>query len=156
MRRKPEFTRRGVLAGAAALAAALPAAQGRAQTADPIEQPDTPNDATFIARAYRERHDAQIGGDQPYGAVVVQDGRIIGKAGSRVMRDRDPTAHAEMLAIRDALRRTGRDSLAGATLYSSSRPCPMCEAAAHFAGLGRMMYGRGRDDLGPPQLCRKV
>jgi hypothetical protein len=127
-------SRRGVLAGAAACAAGAGSRAAAAQGLEPIEQPATPNDSTFIARAYRERHDAAMHGDQSYGAVVVKDGRILGKAGSRVVRDRDPTAHAEMLAIRDALKRTGRTDLKDAVLYSSSRACPMCEAAAYFSG----------------------
>jgi tRNA(Arg) A34 adenosine deaminase TadA len=148
------ISRRSVLVGAAACAAgAAPRAAG-AQEPEPIEQATTPNDSTFIARAYRERHEASAGGDQSYGAVVVQDGRILGTAGSRVVRDRDPTAHAELLAIRDALKRTGRADLAGAVLYSSSRACPMCEAAAYFAGIARMVHGRARDDEGAPQLRR--
>jgi tRNA(Arg) A34 adenosine deaminase TadA len=148
------LSRRGVLAGAAACAAGAGPRPASAQELEPIEQATTPNDSTFIARAYRERHEASARGDQTYGAVVVQDGRILGKAGSRVVRDRDPTAHAEMLAIRDALRRTGRAELTGAILYSSSRACPMCEAAAHFAGIVRMVHGRARDDDGAPQLRR--
>jgi tRNA(Arg) A34 adenosine deaminase TadA len=147
-------SRRSVLAGAAACAAGAGPRAAVAQGLEPIEQPTTPNDSTFIARAYRERHEASARGDQSYGAVVVQDGRILGKAGSRVVRDRDPTAHAEMLAIRDALKRTGRADLNGAVLYSSSRACPMCEAAAYFAGIARMVHGRARDDEGAPQLRR--
>jgi tRNA(Arg) A34 adenosine deaminase TadA len=148
------ISRRGVLAGAAACAAGAGPRAAVAEEFEPIEQAATPNDSTFIARAYRERHDASGRGDQAYGAVVVQDGRILGKAGSRVVRDRDPTAHAEMLAIRDALKRTGRADLRGAVLYSSSRACPMCEAAAYFAGIARMVHGRARDDEGAPQLRR--
>ncbi|MGE0650584.1 MAG: nucleoside deaminase [Alphaproteobacteria bacterium] len=148
------LSRRGVLAGAAACAVGAGPHAAVAQEPESIEQPTTINDSTFIARAYRERHEASARGDQTYGAVVVQDGRILGKAGSRVVRDRDPTAHAEMLAIRDALRRTGRADLTGAVLYSSSRACPMCEAAAYFAGIVRMVHGRARDDEGAPQLRR--
>ena len=148
------LSRRSVLAGAAAWAAGAAPRDAIAQEPEPIEQATTPNDSTFIARAYRERHEASAGGDQSYGAVVVQDGRILGKAGSRVVRDRDPTAHAEMLAIRDALKRTGRAELRGAVLYSSSRACPMCESAAYFAGIARMVHGRARDDEGAPQLRR--
>jgi tRNA(Arg) A34 adenosine deaminase TadA len=148
------ISRRSVLAGAAACAAGAGSRAAVAQELEPIEQATTPNDSTFIARAYRERHEASARGDQSYGAVVVRDGRILGKAGSRVLRDRDPTAHAEMLAIRDALKRTGRADLKGAVLYSSPRACPMCEAAAYFAGIARMVHGRARDDKGAPQLCR--
>ncbi len=69
-------------------------------------------------------------GDQPYGAVVVQRGRIVGEGPSRVVQRKDPNAHAEREAIRDARERFGAEALRGAVLYSTSRPCPACEAAA--------------------------
>ena len=67
----------------------------------------------------------------------------IGQSQSLVVLNGDPSAHAEMSAIRDAARRVGRRGLRGATLYSSSRPCPMCEAAAFWAGLDGFHFGRG-------------
>ena len=102
-------------------------------------------------RAFAMKHRAESEGDQPYGAVVVLEGRIVGEAPSAVVTKVDPTAHAEMQAIRDAARRIGRASLAGAELYSSSRPCPMCEAAAFRAGIRRMVHGIAMNDAGPPR-----
>ena len=119
-----------------------------------IVQPETPGDRAFIARAFEMREGAIGRGDRPYGAVVVLNGAIVGQAGSRVILDHDPTAHAEMAAIRDAGQRLQRTALRGATLYSSSRPCPMCEAAAAWAGIGEMVFGMKASRAGQPQLCR--
>ena len=90
-------------------------------------------------------------GDQPYGAVLVAGGAIIGHGPSRVVQRGDPTAHAEREAIRDAQRRLGRPSLAGSTLYSTSRPCRMCEAAAAEANVARMIHGSELVDAGAPE-----
>ena len=92
-------------------------------------------------------------GDQAYGAVIVRDGIIVGQSWSRAVLDTDPTGHAEMSAIRDAAARLGNSNLAGCILYSSSRPCPMCEAAAYWAGIAAMVHGRELSDAGGPQLC---
>jgi tRNA(adenine34) deaminase len=94
---------------------------------------------------------AQSWGDQPYGAVLVLDGTLVGEGPSRVVKDGDNDAHAERVAIRDAQRRLGRASLAGAILYSTSRPCSLCEAAAAAAGVSRMYYGQSLADAGPPR-----
>jgi tRNA(Arg) A34 adenosine deaminase TadA len=106
----------------------------------------------FMERAFALRQAALEQGDQPYGAVVVRAGRIIGEAASAVITADDPTAHAEMQAIRDAARRGGRRALAGAVLYSSSPPCPMCETAAHWAGIARLVHGAALRDGGAPRL----
>ena len=89
-------------------------------------------------------------GDQPYGAVVVRDGRIVGEGPSRVIQRNDPNAHAEREAIRDARERFGADVLLGAVLYSTSRPCALCEAAAARAGIARMIHGPELQDGGVP------
>jgi tRNA(adenine34) deaminase len=93
---------------------------------------------------------AESWGDQPYGAVVVLDESLIGAGPSRVIRNNDPSAHAEREAIRDARRKTGRRSLSGAVLYSTSRPCSACEAAAAEAEIARMYFGPSLTDAGVP------
>ena len=93
-------------------------------------------------------------GDQAYGAVIVKDGRIVGQAASKVVVNRDPTAHAEMEAIRDAARNLGNRDLSGCTLYSTSKACPMCEAAAYWANIEGMRYGAAIADAGAPNLGR--
>ena len=120
---------------------------------DAIDQPRDRSDAAFIGRAFEMQRLALNSGDQGYGAIVVRDGIIVGQSPSRVVVHRDPTAHAEMEAIRDAARRLGSRDLSGCTLFSSSPACPMCEAAAYWAGIERMVSGRSVSDGGRPRLC---
>ncbi len=149
------WTRRGVLCGIA-LAGGIGSVVARAQTdGEPITQPEDASDAAFIRRAFEMRDLASRAGDQPYGAIIVDtSGGIVGQAPSRVVVNGDPTAHAEMEAIRDAARRLGLRDLSGHVMYSSSRPCPMCEAAAYWAGLSGMFFGGDGRDAGAPRLCR--
>jgi tRNA(Arg) A34 adenosine deaminase TadA len=104
-----------------------------------------------MRRAEALRDEARRAGDQPYGAVLLCGGRIVGEAPSRVVTNTDPTAHAEMEAIRDAARRLGTRDLSGCILVSTSRPCRMCEAAAGWAGIARMVHGAALTDAGPPR-----
>lgn len=83
----------------------------------------------------------ELGDGGPFGAVVVVDGRIVGQAWNRVVRLNDPTAHAEMLAIRSACEATGSFHLTNATLYSTCEPCLMCMGAAYWARIERMIFG---------------
>jgi tRNA(Arg) A34 adenosine deaminase TadA len=105
----------------------------------------------FIAAAFKMKDEAVRAGDQAYGAVVVKDGRIIGFGPSRVVLKKDWTAHAEREAIREAQARLGRIDLSGCLLYSSSRPCPQCEAAAFEARIARMYHGSEATDAGAPR-----
>lgn len=107
-----------------------------------------------MARAFDMQRLAREKGDQAYGAVIVRDGIIVGQSWSRVVLDNDPTGHAEISAIRDATARLADRNLSGCTMYSSSRPCPMCEAAAYWAGIADMVHGRELKQAGAPQLCR--
>ena len=118
-----------------------------------IVQPVTTDAADFIERAFEMRRLAVENGDQAYGAVIVRDNVIVGQSWSRVVLDQDPTGHAEISAIRDAARRLKSRSLKGAVMYSSSRPCPMCEAAAYWADIDGLVYGRHADNAGAPRLC---
>ncbi len=121
---------------------------------NPILQPETATPEFLIARAFDMRDLAVTGGDQAYGALIATaDGVIVGQAPSRVVTHGDPTAHAEMEAIRNAARRLGTRNLRGHVIYSSSHPCPMCEAAAYWAGIERMVHGRNAADAGAPELC---
>jgi tRNA(adenine34) deaminase len=108
----------------------------------------------FVEAAFRMRDEAVSAGDQAYGAVVVKDGRIIGFGPSRVVLRNDLTAHAEREALREAQARLGSRDLAGCVLYSSSRPCPQCEAAAADANIAHMIYGREATDAGRPRRSR--
>jgi tRNA(Arg) A34 adenosine deaminase TadA len=82
----------------------------------------------------------------PFGAVVVKDGQIIGKGNNRVTSSNDPTAHAEVEAIRDACRHLGSFQLEGCVLYTSCEPCPMCLGAIYWARPDRVVYACSRAD----------
>ena len=85
-------------------------------------------------------------GGGPFGAVVVQAGRIVGKGTNQVVAQRDPTAHAEVLALRDAARALGTHDLAGCEVYTSCEPCPMCLGALHWARIARVHFACDRHD----------
>lgn len=104
-----------------------------------------------MRRAEALRDEAVRSGDQGYGAVVLCGERVVGAAPSRVVTARDPTAHAEMEALRDAARRLDKADLSGCMLVSTSRPCPVCEAAAGRAGIARMVHGAALTDAGAPR-----
>ena len=146
--------KRGLLMLASGIAGLLSARSMLAASIDAaVQQPQITDDASFIARAFSMRELALERGDQGYGAVVVRAGRILAEAPSRVVTRGDPSAHAEMEAIRDAARELGSRDLSGCTLYSSSPACPMCEAAAYWAGIDRQVSGRDARDGGKPRLC---
>lgn len=154
----PIFARRGLLAAAGIAVLSLDArffapAHADQKYEEAILQPATPDEAAFMHRAFEMRQIAVDKGDQAYGSVIVRDDIIVGQSWSRVILDHDPTAHAEMSAIRDAAGRLLNRDLSGAVMYSSSRPCPMCEAAAYWAGIGQLVYGRGLTNGGRPKLC---
>jgi tRNA(Arg) A34 adenosine deaminase TadA len=92
------------------------------------------------------RRGVESGDGGPFGAVVVFRGRIVGAAWNRVLGRRDPTAHAEIEAIREACRELGRFHLDGCELYATCEPCPMCLAAIHWARLDAVHYSMTRDD----------
>lgn len=82
----------------------------------------------------------------PFGAVIVRDGRVVGSGTNLVTTANDPTAHAEINAIREACRTLGTFRLDGCTLYSSCEPCPMCLGAVYWGRLERVYYAATRDD----------
>lgn len=132
-------------------------AGGRIQAAEQrdeiILQPAEPEPGQFMQRAFAMRQLALDRGDQAYGAVIVRDGLIVGQAPSRVVVAGDPSAHAEMETIRDTARRLGSRHLHGCVMYSSSPPCPMCRAAAYWAGIESLVFGAELSDGGRPYLC---
>jgi tRNA(adenine34) deaminase len=108
-------------------------------------------DRRFMEQAFAMLRLARTWGDQPYGAVLVMGGLVVGEGPSRVVQRGDPDAHAEREAIRDAQRRLGRDDLSGAVIYSTSRPCSPCEKAAARAKVAQMIYGRDMQSAGAPR-----
>lgn len=101
----------------------------------------------FMARAAALAVEGMRAGEGgPFGAVVVRDGRIVGEGANRVVSSRDPTAHAEIVAIRAAARALGSFSLAGCELYTTCEPCPMCLGAIHWSRIERAWYANDRED----------
>jgi tRNA(adenine34) deaminase len=96
---------------------------------------------SFMDEALSEARAANEAGEVPVGCVVVREGQIIARAGNRTLRDRDPTAHAEMLAIRQAAKALGSERLTDCDLYVTLEPCAMCAAALSFARIRRLYYG---------------
>ena len=103
-------------------------------------------DTSWLAQAIELAVNNVAEGGGPFGALVVRDGEIVAVGQNRVTRDLDPTAHAEVQAIRAACRTTGNFSLAGMTLYTSCEPCPLCVSASLWARLDRVVYAADRDD----------
>lgn len=95
----------------------------------------------FLATALAEALAAGRRGEVPVGAVVVRDGRVLAAAGNRVEELSDPTAHAEILALRAAAALTGEPRLPGCDLWVTLEPCPMCAAAISFARIRRLYFG---------------
>lgn len=101
----------------------------------------TADTSSFMDVALAEARSAAARGEVPVGAVVVAaDRRVLARAGNRTRAERDPTAHAEMLAIREACRAIGSERLADCDLYVTLEPCPMCAAAISFARIRRLYY----------------
>lgn len=104
-------------------------------------------DNPFMARAIQLSIDNVISGNGgPFGAVVVRNGGIIAEGVNRVTARNDPTAHAEMIAIREACAKLGNFELKGCELYSSCEPCPMCLGACYWARLTRIYFGNSAAD----------
>lgn len=91
--------------------------------------------------ALAEARAAETAGEVPIGCVIVRDGTVVARAGNRTLGHRDPTAHAEMLAIRAAAAALGSERLVDCDLYVTLEPCPMCAAAISFARIRRLYYG---------------
>jgi tRNA(Arg) A34 adenosine deaminase TadA len=101
------------------------------------------NEAIELARANIDE------GGRPFGAVLVRDGQAIATGVNRIHATQDPTAHAEMTAIRAASQRLGSPDLGGSTVYASGHPCPMCMAAMRMAGVARVVYAYSNEDGEP-------
>jgi len=127
---------------------------GKQRISSAIRQPDNPDAQHFMVRAREMERMAVQNGDQSYGAIVVKGNIVVGEAPSRVVTAGDPTAHAEMEAIRDASHRLGSGDLTGCIMYSTSPPCAMCETAAHWANLKGLIYGTASAKVRTPRFQR--
>jgi tRNA(adenine34) deaminase len=95
----------------------------------------------FMQIAMDEARAAGARGEVPVGAVIVREGEVLAQAGNRTLADKDPTAHAELLAVRAAAKTLGSERLTGCDLYVTLEPCAMCAAALSFARIRRLYYG---------------
>src|SRR5688500_3361914 len=96
---------------------------------------------SFMDMALAEAKAAAAADEVPVGCVIVHDGKVLAQAGNRTLRDHDPTAHAEVVAIRAAAAAIGSERLTDCDLYVTLEPCPMCAAAIAFARIRRLYYG---------------
>ena len=106
------------------------------------------SDPDFMAAVLRLASEAAEQGDVPVGALIVRNGEVISRASNRTVRDQDPTAHAEILAIRDAARALGSWRLEGCELFVTLEPCAMCAGAIVLARLDRVTFGAWDDKAG--------
>lgn len=103
-------------------------------------------DERFMEMAIKLSEENIDTGGGPFGAVIVRNGEVISTGANRVVPNSDPTAHAEVMAIRNACTKLGTFKLDGCTVYSSCEPCPMCLSALYWAGVDRICYGNTKDD----------
>jgi tRNA(adenine34) deaminase len=113
-------------------------------------------DIEFMQQALAEARESAASGEVPIGAVLVHDGKILARAGNRTIRDCDPTAHAEIVALREAARIIGNYRLADTTLYVTIEPCSMCAGAIIQARVPRLVYGAAEPRGGAVQSCFEV
>jgi tRNA(adenine34) deaminase len=99
------------------------------------------DDTTWMAFALAQARSAAQADEVPVGAVIVKDGKILAQGQNRNLRDHDPTAHAEIVALRQAAARLGNHRLAGCVMYATVEPCAMCAGAMVHARLARLVYG---------------
>lgn len=141
----------GMVTAGSAQAADMPAAASASLGgARGVTSAITEQDKVYMREAIRVMR--QVGvvdrSGFPFGAVIVKDGKVIATAGNSVWKDKDPTAHAEVNAIRQACKRVGSNNIPGAILYTSCECCPMCYAAAYWARIDKIFYAAGLKDSG--------
>jgi tRNA(adenine34) deaminase len=113
-------------------------------------------DIRLMQAALDEAQAAAARGEVPVGAVIVAEGRVVGRAGNRTITDCDPTAHAEIVALREAAKTIGNYRLLGATLYVTIEPCAMCAGAMVPARIGRLVYGADDPKGGAVRSCFSI
>jgi tRNA(adenine34) deaminase len=113
-------------------------------------------DLELMGVALDEAREAALADEVPIGAAVVVDGRVIARAGNHTLRDGDPTAHAELVALRAAAQEIGNHRLLGATMYVTLEPCAMCAGAMIQARIVRVVYGADDPKGGAVRSCFEV
>ncbi|HXL23636.1 MAG TPA: tRNA adenosine(34) deaminase TadA [Candidatus Dormibacteraeota bacterium] len=111
------------------------------------------SDTDFMEMALEEARGAAASGEVPIGAALVLEGRLIAKSGNRTIRDGDPTAHAEIVVLREAARLAANHRLGGAVLYVTLEPCIMCAGAMIQARIARLVYGADDPKGGAARTC---
>lgn len=113
-------------------------------------------DISFMLLALEEARSAAAAGEVPIGGLVVHDGKVLARSGNRTIRDCDPTAHAEIIAIREAARILENYRMPGTTLYVTLEPCSMCAGAIIQARIPRLVYGADDAKGGAVRSCFEV
>ncbi|MDR3720489.1 MAG: tRNA adenosine(34) deaminase TadA [Candidatus Acidoferrales bacterium] len=113
-------------------------------------------DEVFMLAALEEARAAAARGEVPVGAVLVAEDRVVARAGNRTIADCDPTAHAEIVTLREAAKSIGNYRLLGATLYVTIEPCAMCAGAMVQARIGRLVYGADDAKGGAVRSCFSI
>lgn len=103
----------------------------------------------FLCQAIELAHANLEDGGRPFGAVLVKDGKVVSTGVNEIARTQDPTAHAELLAVRAAGQKLGSPNLEACAVYASGHPCPMCMAAMRLAGISEVYYAYSNDDGAP-------
>jgi tRNA(adenine34) deaminase len=114
------------------------------------------NDIEYMHLAIAQAEAAALRGEVPIGAIVVLEDRILAAAGNRTITDCDPTAHAEIVALREAAQKAGNYRLTGASLYVTVEPCAMCAGALVQARIARLIYGADEPKGGAIRTCMQV
>jgi tRNA(adenine34) deaminase len=114
------------------------------------------NDFEYMHLAIAQAQAAALRGEVPVGALVVLEDRILAAAGNRTITDCDPTAHAEIVALREAARKAGNHRLLGASIYVTVEPCAMCAGALVQARIARLVYGADEPKGGAIRTCMQV
>ncbi len=121
-----------------------------------LAMPELEADVALMQEALAEARAAGERGEVPVGAVVVADGRIVARAGNRTVADCDPTAHAEIIVLREAAKAVGNYRLLGASLYVTIEPCAMCAGAMIQARIARLIYGADDAKAGAIRSCFSI
>jgi tRNA(adenine34) deaminase len=114
------------------------------------------SDIRFMELALQEARSAALAGEVPIGALIVHEGTILARSGNRTIRECDPTAHAEIVVLREAARFVGNYRLADTTLYVTIEPCSMCAGAMIQARIPRLVYGANDPKGGAVRSCFEV
>ena len=121
-----------------------------------ICSPNVSTDIGFMEQALEEARASAAAGEVPVGTILVHEGKVIARSGNRTIRDCDPTAHSEMVVLREASRVLGNYRLAGTTLYVTVEPCNMCAGAMIQARVPRLVYGCDDPKGGAVRSCFEV